>query len=145
MFRTRYTMPIAVHLLLLRDNEILLLRRNNTGYEDGNYSVIAGHVEKGEEVMQAMAREAYEEANIDITRENLKVVGIMHRKTKSERIDFFLTAREWQGELRNKEPHKCDELAWYPLQNLPENTIPYVRQAIENFQAGKWFDSFGWS
>lgn len=40
--RKYFTMPVAVHLFLLRGNEILLLRRYNTGYEDGNYSVPAG-------------------------------------------------------------------------------------------------------
>ena len=36
------------HLLLIRDHRILLLRRRNTDYEDGKYSVIAGHMENGE-------------------------------------------------------------------------------------------------
>ena len=42
------SMLIAVYLVLLRDEQVLMLRRHNTGYEDGNYSVIAGHVERDE-------------------------------------------------------------------------------------------------
>jgi len=43
---------VAVHLFLLQDNKILLSKRYNTGYEDGNWNVPAGHVEEGESVPQ---------------------------------------------------------------------------------------------
>lgn len=145
MFKKRFRMPVAVHLFLLQKENVLLLRRFNTGYEDGNYSVIAGHLDGEEEVKQAMIREAREEAGITIEPAHLQIVGVMHRNSAGhERIDFFLTAREWIGEVTNTEPHKCDELAWYPLNRLPENVIPYVRQALENYQQGIWFESFGW-
>jgi ADP-ribose pyrophosphatase YjhB (NUDIX family) len=138
-------LPVAVHLFLIREGAVLLLRRANTGYEDGNYSVIAGHIDGGEPLTSAMIREAHEEAGIEIAPDDIEVVGVMHQRDPYEEyIDFFLTARRWQGEIRNREPDKCSELAWYPLDQLPPNVIPYVRQALDNFRHGIWFDSFGW-
>ena len=123
---------------------MLLLRRYNTGYEDGKYSVVAGHLDGGEEVRAAMIREAREEAGIDIALADMQVVGVMHRHSDDERVDFFLTASRWSGEVTNREPHKCDQLAWFPLDGLPAGVIPYVRRALENFRAGRFYDSFGW-
>jgi 8-oxo-dGTP pyrophosphatase MutT (NUDIX family) len=140
----RFTAKVAVHLFLMRGHEVLLLRRFNTGYEDGNYSVVAGHLDGGEEVRDAMIREAREEAAIEIAPADMQVVGVMHRRSNDERIDFFLTASRWQGEIVNREPEKCDQLAWFDLDRLPANVIPYVRQALTNFRAGTWYDSFGW-
>ncbi len=144
MTRERFRMLVAVHLFLLRDDAILLLRRFNTGYEDGNYGVIAGHLDGGEEVIAAAVREAREEAGIRIAPADVTVVGVMHRLSDTERIDFFVAATRWEGEIANREPEKCDDLAWFPLARLPANVIPYVRRAIENYRAGRWFDSFGW-
>ena len=141
----RIKFPVAVHLFLLRNQEILLLRRYNTGYEDGNYSVIAGHLDGGEDVYTAMIREAREEAGIDINARDLEIVQVMHRKKADEkRIDYFFRCERWTGEVRNMEPNKCDQLAWYPLDNLSGNTIDYIREAIENYRNGVRFTIFGW-
>ncbi len=134
----------AVHIFLIRDGKVLLLRRFNTGYEDGNYSVVAGHLQGGEEVKAAAIREAREEADIGLAPEDLQIVGVMHRKSDDERVDWFLAASRWSGDIVNAEPHKCDDLSWFDLHRLPDNLIPYVRQALENYRRGVWFDSFGW-
>lgn len=145
MISRRFTVPVAVHIFLLQDERILLLRRAHTGYEDGNYSVPAGHLDGGELVLEAAAREAREETGVTLAPESMSVVGVMHRRANDERIDFFVTAMGWSGEIHNAEPHKCDDLAWFPVDSLPENTIPYVRRAIVNYQQHRWFDAFGWS
>jgi 8-oxo-dGTP pyrophosphatase MutT (NUDIX family) len=140
----RFKLVSAVHLFLIRGEQILLLRRYNTGYEDGNYSVIAGHLKGNEEVKQAMIREAFEETGIELTPKDLEIVGVMHRKSNDERVDWFLAAKTWSGEIVNREPEKCDQLAWFDMGSLPPNVVPYVRRAIHNFRLGRWFDSFGW-
>ena len=140
-------MPVAVHVLLVRDGRILLLRRANTGYEDGNYSVIAGHVEAGEQIIEAAVREAREEAGIEIVPSDLRIAGVMHRRADDERIDFFVAAARWSGAPRIAEPDKCDELRWCVVDALPPNVVPYVRRAIEKrarSHDAPWFESYGW-
>ncbi|MEN8242587.1 MAG: NUDIX domain-containing protein [Chloroflexota bacterium] len=134
----------AIHLFLIKDQQTLLSLRANTGYMDSWFSVIAGHIEPGETVNDACVREAREEAGLTLLPEHLEIVGVMHRSDGEERIDFFVRAHAWDGEIHNTEPHKCTEIAWFPLDALPEHTVPYVRQALLNYQQGVWFDSFGW-
>jgi 8-oxo-dGTP diphosphatase len=135
---------VAVHVFFVRGDEVLLLRRFNTGYEDGKYSVVAGHVDAGETVTQTAIREAREEVGVEIRPQDLSVVGVMHRKSDDERVDFFLVTTTWSGELVNRERDKCDELRWVRIAMLPPNVIPYVRRALGNYQQGVWFDEFGW-
>lgn len=124
---SRFTMRVAVYVILIRDGQTLLLRRHNTGYEDGNYSLIVGHLDGNEEVAEAGVREAREEAGIELDRSFLRIAGVMHRMSDAEYIDVFVMADRWTDEIRNLEPEKCDDLSWFPLDDLPDNTIPYVR------------------
>ena len=141
----KFKLIATVHIFLTKNvSEILLLRRFNTGYEDGNYSVIAGHIDGNEEIKTAAIREAKEEAGIEIQMSDIEVVGVMHRKGEDERMDFFLAASRWNGEIVNAEPDKCDDLSWRSVHHLPANIVPYVRRALENYRNGKFFESFGW-
>lgn len=142
--KERYRFISAVYLILIKENKVLLLKRANTGYEDGNYSLVAGHMDGNETIKQAMIREAYEEAGIIIDENDMEIAAFLHRKTDPERFDFFLRCDRWSGEVTNMEPDKCSELSWYDINNLPENIIPCVKKAIENYQNNIMFDNFGW-
>jgi 8-oxo-dGTP diphosphatase len=140
----RAKFPTTVHLFFFHGDEVLLLRRFNTGYRDGWYSVPAGHLDGGETVMAAAIREAHEEVGVRIDPSALSFSSVMHRNEGDERIDFFVHVHEWDGDPFNAEPEKCDELCWTPLHALPENLIPYVQRALENHREGVPFDEFGW-
>ena len=136
----------AAYLILRQGNNILLLRRFNTGYEDGNYSFIAGKVEPHESFTQCVIRESEEEADILIKPEAIKVVHVMHRNNpETQWVDVFFQATTWLGDITNKEPHKCDDLSWFDLNALPENTIPYIKQAIEAIRANTIYSEYGWT
>jgi 8-oxo-dGTP diphosphatase len=139
----RATFPVTVHLFFIRENKVLLARRLNTGYRDGEYSVPAGHLDGEETVVAAAAREAEEEVGVRIEAGDISFSSVMHRIEGDERVDFFVCIQKWQGEIVNAEPDKCDDLRWVNFDVLPENTIPYIRRAISNHLNGITFDEFG--
>ncbi len=140
----RARFPATVHLLFFRDEEILLLRRFQTGFRDGEYSLPAGHLDGDETVIAAACREAGEEIGVRVRPEAVVFSSVMHRHEGDERIDFFVKVAAWEGEPFNAEPEKCDDLRWVQTGQLPSNLIPYVRRAIENHFTGARFDEFGW-
>ena len=141
---TRFTQVSSAHVFLFRGKQVLLARRFQTGYEDGNYSVPAGHVDEGETVSQAAIREAYEEAGVVISPENLEYGHVMHRIGDRESLDFFFVCHTWQNEPTNAEPDKCDELRWVDIDDLPKNTIPYLRTALKHVLDKNPYSEFGW-
>lgn len=140
----RFRAVVAVHLMLLRGDAVLLLRRQNTGYEDGNFSLIAGHLDGNETATAAMVREAAEEAHIAIDPADLRCVHVMHRKEAhgDERIDLFFTAAEWQSEPTIGEPEKCGELRWAERDALPPNVVPYIRAALQQIGANMPYSEY---
>ena len=136
--------PVPVHLFLIRSNQILLLRRHATGYRDGYYSLPAGHLDGQETVRMAGVREGREEIGVEIDPADMTFACVFHRNEDEERVDFFMQVYKWNGEPFNSEPGKCDDLRWVDIDSLPPNTIPYIRRAIEDFQAGVKYDEFGW-
>lgn len=70
-------------------------------------------------------------------------ISIPNEPDLRERIDVFLIADKWNGEPQNTEPHKCDDLSWFPLDNLPKNVIPYIRQALECVKNNIFYSEFG--
>lgn len=140
-----FSVPVSVHLLLIRENKILLMRRKDTGFADGFYSMPAGKLEPKESVENAIIREVKEEINIDIKNETLKAIQVMNRNgIDRERIDYFFTVDRWNGEIKNNEPNKCDDLKWFDIDDLPENTIPYIKEAVINYNKKINFSLFGW-
>jgi 8-oxo-dGTP diphosphatase len=145
--KERQGFPVAVHLLLRRqDGSILMIRRHNTGYEDGKWSVPAGHIDPGESAIDALVREASEELGLDLDRTSVSFSHVSHKRDpvdNAERIDFFFTCETWTGVPVNAEPHKCSEIRWFSSDEIPIDIIAYVRAAISAIQRGLPFSEFG--
>ena len=141
----RFKFLAVVNILLIKNKEILLARRFNTGFHDGDYELPSGHIDGNEPVRKAAAREVFEELGVKIKIEDLSVVHVMHRfGEKNERIEFFLVAESWEGEPTNAEPEVCDNVQWFPINQLPENMIPKAKFGIEQFLCGTIFSEFDW-
>lgn len=144
--KDRFKLIPAVYLLLRRGNEVLLLRRANTGYQDGKYSVIAGHLDGDELATAGIVREAKEEAGIAVNPQDVRLVHTCHRLTRNqvgeERLDLFFETDKWQGEVTNAEPEKCDDLSWFPVDKLPDNMLPLVKNVINDVTRGANYSEY---
>ena len=133
----------AAYIIFREDNKILLLKRANTGYFDGSYSLPAGHFDGGESAAAVAAREAKEEVGVDIKPNSLKLKHTLHRISdipiKNERIDLFFETSKWSGQIKNMELDKCSELKWVAIDELPDNMVPEVRQALDKIAVGETF------
>lgn len=140
----RFSVKFAVYLLLRDGDRVLLSKRENTGWKDGWWSLVAGHVDGGEAAEMAMVREAKEEAGIDVAPDDLKLVYTMHRLLPSvdyEYVDLFFECKKWSGKITNAEPQKCGGLEWFDVKDLPNDTLGYIRKVIEQYPNGKSYSS----
>ncbi len=123
----------AAYLVLRKGDEVLLTRRANTGYSDGQYLLCAGHVDAGEVPTQSLVREVMEELGIIIDPSDVCFVHSLYRTKQDEtgdRADWFFEVTKWSGEITNKEPHKCDDVRWFPFDKLPENMPGYLKKVL---------------
>jgi ADP-ribose pyrophosphatase YjhB (NUDIX family) len=127
---------VGIHLLLLRDDKVLLGLRRDTGWGDMRWQVPAVHLERDETMISAAARCAKNQLKLDIA-----VSGVRHAVTVDHceggsfdaRIQMFFVADDWSGEPFNAERYRCARLEWFSLAALPLRTIGYTRAALEAY------------
>jgi ADP-ribose pyrophosphatase YjhB (NUDIX family) len=142
---------IACFVLLRRGKKIAMVLRKNTGYMDGYYGLPAGKGEWFETFTSGAIREAKEEAGVAIVPENLRFVHMVHRheedrvtKKFMDWVDVYFEADTWAGEPFNAEENKAESLDWLDINDLPENIVPPVREALVHIASGKAYSEYGW-
>ncbi|MCA9329689.1 NUDIX domain-containing protein [Candidatus Saccharibacteria bacterium] len=131
---SKFKLPVIVLLLLTRDKEVLLMRRQNTGWGDGSYDLVAGHVDGQESLQVALAREALEEVNITISQDDVEFMHLLHYVGETEYMYVFFKAEKWRGTPKIMETEKCDDLRWFPLSELPDNLLPITRDVLHKYK-----------
>jgi 8-oxo-dGTP diphosphatase len=137
-------LPVAVHAILKKNNKVLLLLRQNTGTNDGMWSLPAGRLEENETLPQATTREALEEVGVKINPDLLKnPLFMQHKNEKGERLYVFYLVDQWDGEPQNTEPEKCAKVDWFETDKLPAETLDHIVSAIKALEEGKSYVAYG--
>ncbi|WP_430390109.1 NUDIX hydrolase [Dyella sp. 20L07] len=145
--RQRYSLSTSVFVIVRQQESVLLLRRAQTGWMDGFFSLPAGAHDGGEPLDIAAARELREETGLDVDAGQMKLLHLLHCRsgdTDSEWLGAFFLAENWRGMPQLLEHGKHDHLGWYALDTLPSDMIPYARQGLECAMSGTTFSTFGW-
>jgi 8-oxo-dGTP diphosphatase len=104
------------------NGNVLMIKKNHPEWQRGRLNGIGGKIERGETPLQAMVREFREEAGAMVT--SWREFAVM--SGDSYKLNLF-TARE-----KVKLHPTTDEgtISWYPVNNLPPNTLPNMRFLI---------------
>lgn len=128
----RFMVRAAVYVVIEKDGAVLMLRRHQTGYRDGEYTLPAGHVEPNESFLQTCIREVKEEVCLDVWPEDLELVHVMQRHELGvDVVDYYFRAKRWFGTPAIGEPHKADDILWTPLTHVDKYAIKFVDEALE--------------
>ncbi|MGW4240933.1 NUDIX domain-containing protein [Nocardia sp. NPDC004722] len=125
----------CVQTLLVRDGQVLLMRRQNTGVGDDWWAAPGGCIEAGEDFASAAARETAEEIGVDVQLTDANLATIVRLDASHEggaRAVYTYLATTWAGEPSIKESDLCSGLGWFPLADLPLKTMESTRIALQS-------------
>lgn len=126
---------LKARLILEREGQILLLKQ--TKINGGNYTLVGGTVEDYEFAKKALVRESLEEAGVIIEEKNLELIHTLHKKkNKATRIVLYFRPTSWDGKLKAREYKKFKEVAWFPVDHLPEKMTGTVRHVLKHYRRG---------
>lgn len=134
----------AVFVLIKKGNKVFLARRINTGFKDGEYSLVGGHIDGNEKATTTAARELAEELGITVDPKNLKFANVTHINTNDERIHFLFVIEKWVGTPKIMEPEKATDGTWFDLNKLPEDLNDLSQDMIDAYKNNIPYREFGW-
>jgi 8-oxo-dGTP pyrophosphatase MutT (NUDIX family) len=137
--------------LILRDRagRLLLGRRGPGVYHGGQWNLVSGKADDGEDAVSAVIREAAEEAGIRLAAGDLTPAAVVHYRGPDgrTRVGFAFAATHdpaRHGSVVNAEPHKCDELDWFAPESLPRPLEPYNATILATSRAAVPIGLGGW-
>ena len=132
----------AVYLIIKnKAGKILLQRRQGTKLWPGFLALPAGHIDEGENAIDAVIREAREELSIEITEDDIVDSFVVNRRNKSLKpyFDVYFEIASYRGQITINEPEKCSELKWCDINNLPNDMVDFEIEALEKRKKGIMF------
>ena len=130
------TIKVGVGVLIFDKEQKLLLglRKSSHGY--GKWCPPGGHVEYGESFETAAIRETKEETNIDLTEDDLQIVGVTNdyfEESGKHYVTIMMKALKFCNNSMVMEPEKCAEWRWFERDAMPENLFLPMKNFLRKY------------
>lgn len=117
--------------VLQQEQQVLLCLRKNTEFYPGYWAFPVGRVEVGENFIDALRRELFEEIGVQMLNcENLTT--LYDYEQNIEHMVFKVS--EWRGEIDNMEPELCQSVEWFSLDSLPSPLTPATQNILKSLE-----------
>ena len=125
---------IGVAVIVVRDGRVLLGKRRNA-HGAGTWQFPGGHLEYGESIEACACRELFEETGLTIRRMHRgPYTNDVFEDENKHYVTLFVIADRTTGDVRVKEPDKCEQWAWFRWEDLPTpRFLPIVNLLQQGF------------
>ena len=113
----------VIDVLILKDDKLLLVKRNKKLLEGDKWALVGGFVERDETLFDTVNREIREEAGYTV--KDITLLGIRHNPDRPHEdrqnisFVFFCTAVEKKGES----DWEVDDQQWFTFEDLPDKSM----------------------
>jgi mutator protein MutT len=119
----------CVSFMLIDNGNVLLEKRcKNKKTDAGATNIPGGHIEEGENQVQALLREVSEE--LTVTPTSYKYLCSLYHPTSELQLIHYYIVDDWEGEISAQE---AEEVQWHPLSSAPVG-IDADRLALSEFR-----------
>lgn len=123
---------IGIAAIIFNDkNEVLLLHRKSKVGKN-TWGFPGGKLDINEGLEDCIKRETKEECNINII--DLEFVNLTNDimyDIEQHYVTLYYKILSYDGELKNMEPNKCDEIKWFNINNLPINLFSPIKNLLK--------------
>jgi ADP-ribose pyrophosphatase YjhB (NUDIX family) len=127
---------VTADIIVEKDNQILLVKRKHNPFK-GKWALPGGFLDVGKEtVKQTAQRELKEETGLVVKLCDLELVGESsnpHRDPRGHIVSIHYYAKKYTG--TPKASDDAAELAYFPINNLPELAFDHAQILNDYFKA----------
>ena len=123
------TLSPAIIVAVEKDGRLLM--GHNANFPSGRYSVLAGFVEPGESLEEAVSREIYEESGVCV--KNIQYFGSQPWPFPNSLMLGFRA--EWESGEPTPDGEEIDDVRWFSPEELPDipPSVSISRQLIDDW------------
>lgn len=113
-------LPVGINAIVLNEKGEILLSKRKNRFGAGTYGLVGGKLKVGETFENCIIRELKEEVNLIVREEDLEVINMANTITGKHFLQIGILVKKYEGIPTNMELNKCEEVKFFPMDNLPE-------------------------
>lgn len=139
---------VGVGVMILRDNKVLLGKRNDDAkkassdlHGEGTWTMPGGKLDFHEALIDGAVREILEETGLIINKEKTKIISVADEIVSDNHyVTIGFLCENFEGEPKVMEPEEITEWKWYTLDGLPEKVFPPSLKMIKAYLNNKIYN-----